>query len=56
METVKSKMLRLMDDLLLVTNRISNDENAKPEEIAALPALADSIVRITAYAVIEKKD
>lgn len=56
METVKDKMLRLMDDLLFVVHKIATDEDAKPEEIAALPALADSIVHITAYAVIEKRD
>lgn len=54
METVKSKMIRLMDSLISVAERIASDENAKPEEIAALPALANSVIAITAYAVIEK--
>ena len=51
--TQKEKMINLMDDLLSVVHRISNDKSATPEEIAALPALADSIVHITGYAVIE---
>ena len=54
--TVKAKMIRLMDALLTVAERISEKENATPEEIAVLPALADSIVNITGYAVIEPKD
>ena len=54
METVKSKMIRLMDALLLVAERTAQKENATPEEIAVLPALADSIVNITGYAVIER--
>ena len=51
--TQKEKMISLMDDLLSVVHRISNNKEATPEEIAALPALADSIVHITGYAVIE---
>lgn len=51
--TQKEKMVSLMDDLRSVVHRIANNENATPEEIAVLPALADSIVHITGYAVIE---
>lgn len=51
--TQKEKMISLMDDLLAVVHRISNNKSATPEEIAVLPALANSIVYITGYAVIE---
>lgn len=51
--TQKEKMISLMDDLLTVVHRISNDKRATPQEIAVLPALADSIVHITGYAIIE---
>lgn len=54
--TVREKMIKMMDALLLSAERISQNENAKPEEIALLPALASAMVEITAYAVIEKKD
>ena len=55
MESVRNKMIRLMDALLLVVERTVKNEKATPEEIAALPALANSIVNITSYAVIEPK-
>lgn len=55
-ETVREKMIRLMDYSIDVVKRISEKEDAMPGEIAALPALIDSIVNITAYAVIEKKN
>lgn len=51
--TQKEKMISLMDDLLGVVHRIARDKSATPEEIAVLPALANSIVYITGYAVIE---
>ena len=54
-ETVRSKMIRLMVALISVAERIAQNENAKPEEIAALPGIANSVVNITAYAVIEPK-
>lgn len=53
--TIRDRMLRVMDDIITVIDRIAADENAKPEEIAALPALANCLVQISAYAVIEKK-
>lgn len=56
METVREKMIRLMDYSIDVVKKISEKEDAMPEEIASLPALIDSIVNITAHAVIEKKD
>lgn len=56
MESVKSKMIRLMDALITVAERTAKNENATPEEIATLPALANSIVNITSYAVIEQKE
>lgn len=55
METVREKMIRLMDALLVVAERTARKENATPEEVAALPALANSIVNITSFAVIEPK-
>ncbi len=56
MTPVKMKMIHLMDLLLQEVETIVNKEDQTPQEIAALPALADSIVHITGYAVIEKKD
>lgn len=56
METVKDKMVRLMDLLLQEVEKIVNAENPTPQEVATLPALANSIVNITGYAVIEPKD
>lgn len=55
METVRDKMVRLMDMLLTEVNKIVSKDDQTPEEIAALPVLADSIVNITAHAVIERK-
>lgn len=54
--TMRDRMLNLMDSLISIVDRVAKNENAKPEEIAALPALVESIVNITRYAVIEKKD
>lgn len=56
MQTTRDKMVRLMDALIEVAVRIADDKNAKPEELSILPALADSVVRITGYAVIEKNN
>lgn len=53
MARVKEKMTHVMDKLISVIDRIAEDENAKPEEIAALQALAQSVIDITAYAVIK---
>ena len=53
--TVKEKMVHLMDSLINVVDRIAKDENAEPEKLALLPALAQSIVSITGYAVINER-
>lgn len=53
--TVKEKMVHLMDTLINVVDRIAEDENAKPEKLALLPALTEKIVNITGYAVIDEK-
>ncbi len=53
--TVKEKMVHLMDSLINVVDRISKEENAELEKLALLPALTESIVCITGYAVIEDK-
>lgn len=54
MKTVKERMIHVMDELISVIDRIAENEDAKPEEIALLPALAESVVNITGHAVIEK--
>ncbi len=56
MQPVKEKMIHLMDLLLQEVETIVNKDEPTPQEIATLPALANSIVNITGYAVIEKKD
>lgn len=56
MITVREKMVHLMDLLLQEVEQIVRKKDPTPQEIAALPALADSIVNITGYAVIEPKD
>lgn len=53
--TVKERMLKLMDLLLEESEKIIKKDAPTPQEIAVLPALAEAIVRITAYAVIEKQ-
>lgn len=53
--TVKEKMVHLMDSLINVVDRIAKDENAEPEKLALLPALTQSIVSITGYAVINER-
>ena len=53
--TVKEKMVHLMDTLISVVDRIAKDENAEPEKLALLPALTESIVNITGYAVINER-
>lgn len=55
-EKVRDKMIRLMDMLLKEVDQLVAKENQTPEELKALPALADSIVNITAHAVIERRD
>ncbi len=51
--TQREKMIELMDNLLAaaeaITSRICEDK-AKPEELAILPALTDSINALTKYA------
>lgn len=54
--TVRERMINLMDDLLKVVHRISENEKATAEELALLPQLTDAIVYITRFAVIEKKE
>lgn len=53
--TVKEKMVNLMDTLINVIDRIAKDENAEPEKLALLPALTESVVNITEYAVINER-
>ncbi len=53
--TAKEKMVHLMDRLINVVDRIAKDENAEPEKLALLPALTQSIVSITGYAVINER-
>ena len=53
--TAKEKMVHLMDRLINVVDRIAKDENAEPEKLALLPALMQSIVSITGYAVINER-
>lgn len=55
METVRDRMLHVMDDIIAIIDRIAADENAKPEDVATLPALVNCLVQISGYAVIEKK-
>ena len=55
-EKVRDKMIRLMDMLLKEVDQLVAKENQTPEELKALPAPADSIVNITAHAVIERRD
>lgn len=47
--TQKEKLIKLMDNLMSFAERACL-ENAKPEEIAVLPAVVDSITRLTNYA------
>ncbi len=56
MQTVRERMLHVLDLEISVMERIADKKEAKPEELALLPALADSICRITSYAVIEAKN
>lgn len=56
MRTVKDRMLHVMDDIISVIDRISENKDAKPEEVATLPALVNCLVDITAYAVIEPRN
>lgn len=55
MKTMKERMLHLIDLMIGEVERICEKENPEPEEVKLVPALVDSIVQITAYAVIEKK-
>lgn len=51
--TQREKMIKLMDSLLEVAMTISEricTEKAKPEELAVLPALTDSINALSKYA------
>ena len=53
---MKERMLHLIDLMIGEVEQICEKENPEPEEVKLIPALVDSIVQITAYAVIEKKE
>lgn len=53
MSLVRDKMVHLMDLLLEEVEKIVAKAEPTPQEVATLPALADCIVNITGYAVIE---
>jgi len=50
------RKIYVIDILIGEMERISKKEKPEPEEIALLPALVNSIVSVTGYAVIEKKN
>ena len=56
MKTMKERMLHLIDLMIGEVEQICEKDNPEPEEVALIPTLVDSIVQITAYAVIEKKE
>lgn len=56
MKTMKERMLHLIDLMIGEVERICQKDNPEPEEVKLIPVLVDSIVQITAYAVIEKKE
>ena len=49
-KTTKEKLIGMMDALIGFVERIASNENAKPEEIAALPAIVNCITHLTSYA------
>lgn len=55
MKSMKEKMMNAIDILIEEMEEIHQNKMKTPEDKALLPELANAIVTVTEYAVIEKK-